>query len=292
MKKFAYSFVSAVLVVLAALNISCKGGGDTAAMQAQIDSLTAQVTRQAEDLGFYQGCLSLVTDGLDSIARADTHLLTISTGKEGTITRETILEDLQAYAGMLDRQRQRIAELEGQLDTDNTERARMRALIDHLNQQVEQKNAFIQQLQEKLDSKEFNIAMLQDEVNRLYAANAELTNTVNSQRKTINDTQARLNQAYYIVGTSKELKDAGVLSSKFLGKSKVDVDNIDANLFTKVNVRRFQQLSVNSKSITIKSQHPSDSYEIIVDKKNGTSTLQIRDEEAFWSLTRFLIIQE
>lgn len=291
MKKILIPISAACALV--ATFCACQGGKQTEqALLAQIDSLNTTVQQQAEDLGFYQGCLSLVTDGLDSITRADSNLITITTAGEGTVTRESIREDLLTYSSMLDRLRQRSAELEQQLGQAGSDRQRMQTLINHLNQQIEKKDATIQELQKKIEQKDFSINMLQDEVNQLYALNAELTNTVQSQRKTINDTQARLYRAYYIVGTSRELKDADILSGRFLAKSKVDVDNLDLSLFTRVDTRRFQQLKVDSKSITIKSQHPSGSYEIITDKKAGTSTLRILDEPAFWSINPILIIQK
>ena len=167
----------------------------------------------------------------------------------------------------------------------------LKSLLDMLNQRIIDKDVTIQDLQEKADAKDFKIAMLQDEVNRLYTENANLKDEISSQRKTINIAQGIINEAYYIVGTSKELKAANILSGKFLGKSKVDVDNIDLSLFKQVDIRKFHRLNVDGK-ITLKSQHPSDSYRVEYDKESKTSTLYVTDEIDFWSLTRYLIIQQ
>jgi uncharacterized coiled-coil protein SlyX len=250
------------------------------------------VEQQTQDLEFYQSCLTLVSDGLDSIAKADNNLMTVATNKEKTITRESIKQDLDAYASLLTRQRERINQLESQMGEGGKDRERMQALIDHLNQQIAEKDATIQKLQEKLETQEFNVALLQDEINYLYSQNARLKDDIREKDERINVAHDLLNEAYYIIGTSSELKKAGVLSSRFLGKSKVDVDNIDARHFTKIDIRKFGKLTINSKSITLKSQHPKDSYKTTTDKKAGTTTLEILDKNDFWGLTHFLIIQE
>ncbi len=291
MKKtfFLVAIAAKILVVVISLN-ACRGG-EVKALQAQVDSLSATVVEQAEDLGFYQGCLTMMSSGLDSIAKADSNLVAVASNKENTITRESIKENLDAYAALLTRQRQQISKLQNDLENSTKERVQMQALIDLLNRKIEEKDATIQRLQESLEISDFNVEMLQDEVTRLYAANEELTNTVNAQRQTIAVAQRMLNEAYYIVGSSKELKEAGVLSSRFLAKSKVNPDEIDASLFKTIDIRRFKKLTIPSSKPTIKSQHPSDSYKIISDKGSNTSTLQILDEISFWSITRFLIIQ-
>ena len=158
----------------------------------------------------------------------------VITNQEGTVTRESIKQELNTYANMLIRQRERIGALENQLTQANEQRSKLQTLLNHLNRQIAEKDATIQELQKKVEQKDFNLTMLQDEVTRLYAENEELSNKVQTQRKIINISQDKLHEAYYIIGTSKELKQTGVLSSKFLGKAKVDVDNIDVSNFKKV----------------------------------------------------------
>ena len=271
--------------------VSCQDGSEKQAMQSQIDSLTTELDKQAQDLGFYQECIAMFTEGMDSIAKVDSNLMTLTTNQEGTVTRESIKQDLDTYAGMLARQRERIGRLESQLNDANEERSQLRALLDRLNEQIAEKDAIIQELQDKLEQSNFNIKMLQDQVNRLYSQITDLQVENKNQRKAINIAQDMINEAYYIVGTSKELKEAGVLAGKFLSKSKVDVNNLDVSVFTKVDLRKFTRLNVEGK-ITLKSEHKSDSYKIEYDKQTKTSTLYILDEGDFWKTTRFLIIQK
>ena len=290
-KNYFCHTICAISACATVLLFQACGGNQTEALQSELDSLMTIVEQQNQDLEFYQSCLFLVSDGLDSIAKADNNLVAVASNKEKTVTRESIKQDLDAYASLLTRQRERINTLERQMTEGNKDRERMRGIINMLKQQVDEKDATIQKLQEKIETKDFNIALLLDEINLLNAKVAAQKQELKSKDEVIKVAQEMLNEAYYIIGSSKELKQAGVLQGNFLGKSKVNVDEIDASVFTKVDISKFQQLTIQSKKITIKSQHPSTSYRITTDKKSGITTLEILDEIDFWSISRFLIIQ-
>ena len=292
MKKHFYLVICVALSTMAVLSFQACKGDQTEALQSQVDSLTATIEQNNQELEFYQSCLFLVSDGLDSIARADKNLMTVASSREKTITRESIKQDLAAYADLLTRQRERINQLEAQMGEGGKERERMKGLIGILSKQIEEKDATIQKLQKKVETQDFNVALLQDEINGLYTKIATLKHENKSKDEAIKVAQEMLSEGYYIIGSSSELKKLGVLSSRFLGKSKVNVDEIDESIFTKIDTRDFLQLTIPSKKVTIKSQHPSTSYKLTTDKKSGTTTLDIVDELDFWSVTRFLIIQK
>lgn len=292
MKKHFYLVICVALSTMAVLSFQACKGDQTEALQSQVDSLTATIEQNNQELEFYQSCLFLVSDGLDSIARADKNLMTVASSREKTITRESIKQDLAAYADLLTRQRERINQLEAQMGEGGKERERMKGLISILSKQIEEKDATIQKLQKKVETQDFNVALLQDEINGLYTKIATLKHENKSQAEALTVAQEMLNEGYYIIGSSSELKKLGVLSSRFLGKSKINVDEIDESIFTKIDTRNFLQLTIPSKKVTIKSQHPSTSYKLTTDKKSGTTTLDIVDELDFWSVTRFLIIQK
>ena len=292
MKKHFYLVLCVALSTMAVLSFQACKGDQTEALQSQVDSLTATIEQNNQELEFYQSCLFLVSDGLDSIARADKNLMAVASSREKTITRESIKQDLAAYADLLTRQRERINQLEAQMGEGGKERERMKGLIGILSKQIEEKDATIQKLQKKVETQDFNVALLQDEINGLYTKIATLKHENKSKDEAIKVAQEMLNEGYYIIGSSSELKKLGVLSSRFLGKSKVNVDQIDESIFTKIDTRDFLQLTIPSKKVTIKSQHPSTSYKLTTDKKSGTTTLDIVDELDFWSVTRFLIIQK
>lgn len=291
-KNYFCHTICAISACATVLLFQACGGNQTEALQSELDSLMTIVEQQNQDLEFYQSCLFLVSDGLDSIARADNNLVAVASNKEKTVTRESIKQDLDAYTSLLTRQRERINTLERQMTEGNKDRERMRGIINMLKQQVEEKDATIQKLQEKIETKDFNIALFLDEINKLHAQNVTLKKENKEKGEALEVAREMINEAYYLIGTSKELKESGVLKGKFLGKSKVNVDEIKSSNFTQVDKTKFHQLTVDSKKITIKSQHPTNTYRITTDKKSGTTTLDILDEIEFWDQTRYLIIQK
>ena len=290
MKKITLSLTLASTLMAAVGFMSCDGESKSS-LKMQVDSLTTKLEEQAEDLSYYQDCLDIVSDGLDSIAAADSSLMMVTGNKEGTISKESIRENLAAYADMLARQHERIQNLENELSGNKRELSKMKQLIAYLNKQIAEKDATIKSLNEQLDQKNFDINKLKEEVGRLNVTNADLTNTVKQQDEAITVAQEMLNEAYYIVGTNKELKKQGVLSKKFLGKAQMNSD-VDVSAFKKIDIRQVTQIQVDSKNAKILSSHPSNSYSIRVDKANKSSVITILDEVAFWSLTRYLVIEK
>ena len=100
--------------------------------------------------------------------------------------------------------------------------------------------------------------------------------------------QVTLNEGYYAIGTAKDLKDVGLLSSGF-HKKKVNYENFNQDIFQKVNIRNTTQLIIPSKIIKILTTIPSESYTL---SRDGNSTvLTINDVDRFWSLSKYLVIQ-
>ena len=100
-----------------------------------------------------------------------------------------------------------------------------------------------------------------------------------------------LNECYVKVGTKKELKDVGLLISKGLfSKKKVDNSNLNKDLFMKVDIRNFLELSIPAKKIKIMTpEPPATSY--LIKKTSSGVVLQIQDPTAFWNVSNYLIIQ-
>lgn len=287
-----HALMASLLFAGSVVALTSCSDGKTNSLQAQIDSLNNIVEHQAQELDYSQSCLSLITESIDSLAMADSTLIRVTTNREGTLTKESIREDLNGYKNILQHQRARLNELEQQVRANGTEMAKMASVISYLSKQLAAKDAQIQDLQNMLEQSNFDIAQLQNKVTQLYNSNSDLQSTISSQQEVISAAQEMMNEAFYIIGTSKELKAAGVLSGKFLGKSKVNANNINSELFNKVDIRQVTSIRVDSEKPTIKSQHPSNSYRIVPNKKDKTSEIQIIDEIDFWSLTHYLIIQK
>lgn len=273
---------------LALMALTACENGQSEKLQTQVDSLTAKVEQQANDLSYYSSCLTLLSEGLDSIATYDNTLYSTIKSKEGTITKESIRENLHSYASMLERQKNRISELENKLNNTNSEVTQMKSLIAYFKKQIEEKDATIARLQETVERKDFEISMLEATIDKLTTMNANLNATIKSQGEVITTAQNMLNEAYYIIGTSKELKRLNIIKGSKLNTK----EDFSLEPFTRIDIREITQIAVNDKNIEIKSQHPKNSYHIVNDKKNNTSIIYIDDEVKFWSISRYLVIEK
>ena len=138
-------------------------------------------------------------------------------------------------------------------------------------------------LQSELAKKDETIEKLADDVNEL-AQHAEL------QAEKIREQDKSLNVAYYVFGTSSELKDQKILSGGFLKSTKVLSDTFNKDYFLQIDIRNVTQIPTYSTKAKLWSNHPEGTYEF-VETGNGNLTLNITDTQRFWSLTKYLIIE-
>ena len=125
---------------------------------------------------------------------------------------------------------------------------------------------------------------------RISHADKQLNIKVDRQADVLNKQDKLLNEAYVKIGTKKELSDLGLLSGGFLKKKKLDTEAIQKSMFTKVDIRKVTELTINSAKPKIITQMPASSYKIEKKDKN-TSVLYILDHEAFWGVSNYLVIQ-
>lgn len=289
MKKSKISVMS--LVVLAGLTIvGCKDN-KAEALQKQLDSLANVDSLRAEDVTSMAQFIQVMSDGMDSIA-AQEGIVRKSSNPEGKrIDKETLKTQLSTLNDIVKRQREHIAELEQKLSSSNSSYSqRVKKLIAYYKQQLDEKEAKIAELQAELDKKNADIAKLNDDITALNTTNTQLNNTVAEQQTVMNAQDETIHEAYVQIGTSKELKNKGLLTGGFLAKKKIDVSKLKSADFSKIDIRNYNDINLNSKKPQIMTQMPAGSYEI-TQNVNGTSTLHIKDVNKFWSVSKFLVIK-
>jgi len=108
------------------------------------------------------------------------------------------------------------------------------------------------------------------------------------------ETENMQNIAYYIIGTSKELRDKKVIdhTGGFIGisKAKSFTGDIDNTYFTKVDITTFNELAVMKKKAVLLSNHPSGSYKFISIDKQSVEKLVILNFTDFWSRSKYLVV--
>lgn len=166
----------------------------------------------------------------------------------------------------------------------------MKKAIAKITDQLTTKQQEIANLRNLIDNKNVNIAQLQNKVEKLGQNITELTDANRKQNEDLRAQDAKLNEAYFIIGSKKELKDSGILSKgNLLSKSKVDLSNTELSKFTKIDIRDQKTFHIPSKNAKIMTTVPPGSY--TMDISGNSCTLTVIDTNKFWSVNRYLVIQ-
>lgn len=285
MKKFAFI----IMAMLVAFAFTACNDGQKSKEQQQLDSLMQANSMTQKELAEYVSLVNSISESLDYIQSAENE---IYKAKEGSASdrKAAVREKIQNLSNVVNEQREKIAELERKVKSAGANGAKLQALINTLKVEIEQKDALIGDLQRQVESQNFDIANLKENVSVLTASNEELTTNlsekeevINAQTEKMNAQTEKMNEAFVKVGTSKELKNAGVLE-----KSRLNASNLAAAGFKKVDIRNFTELTVPSKKIEILTQMPKNSYVATVE---GNSTkIKIYNPESFWSVSKYLIV--
>jgi len=263
-------------------------GNKSAETQSQVDSLKAALEQRNADYQQLDEFLTIVSSGLDSIARQETDIYNM--GKESpTISREQIKEDLSRFQQTLKLQRERIAQLERKLNASSGEGQKMKSIIASLKLQLTEKESQIAELQSQLNDKNFTIQDLSQRMGVMSKRITAQEEVITSQNEMMQQQDDIINEGFYKIATKSELKDAGLLTGGFLKKNKIDYNNVNKSQFRSIDIRQFTELSIPSKTPKILTQVPEDSY--VLETNGNKSVLRIIDINKFWSVSKFLIIQ-
>lgn len=286
MRKF---FLFVILTV--ALLTSCTNNSqEKSELMSQLDSLKMENQKKEKDINDMMSYVNLLADGLDSIAKQEDILFNSNKGREGVIVnREQLKKNLDAFENTIIQQKQRISQLADSLKAKGENLNKLQVLVDYLNHQLEEKDNVIKSLRADLENNKVNIANLQRKVRSLSDSNTELTSKVESQSTALAAQAEMINECYVKIGNKKTLSALGIITGGLLKKTKINPSAINQSQFTKVDIRYFTEVPLQSSKPEILTQMPSSSYKIEKTGKNS-SVLYVVDPAAFWSLSNYLVI--
>lgn len=288
MKQIGMICLSAILLLASCVQNS----KEYKQVKAENDSLKIESARNSSELNEMLTILNDVEDDFQAIREAENYLTYQNTdGELSPNKREQIKQNMLLITETLKKNKQTISELEDKIKKSNVNSSALRKTIERLNSEMDQKALMIANLQEELANKNVRIQELDEKVSVLNEDVEVLSATTALQTQSLQAQDKELHTAHYCFGTAKELKDQNILTGGGLfSKAKALEGNFNRDYFISIDIREVKEIPLFAGKATLRSNHPDGTYELMKDQ-DGNLTLRITNEDLFWSLGRYLVIQ-
>lgn len=255
-------------------------------LTAQNNSLTAELSEKSAALDQAMQAIAEIQEGFLAINEAEGRVNINSQGGEGVSDAERLREDILFIQQKMEDNRKQIEDLQKKLKASGSETANLRRMLSNLQKELEDKVNRIASLQAELAQKNIRIAELDNAVVMLTGDVNTLQQISDAQQEVIEEQVEQLHRAWFVFGTAKELKEQNILKQ---GDVLTSTD-FNKNYFTEIDIRVDQVFPLYAKQAKLLTTHPVGSYELVKDEEKQL-TLNVLDFEAFWSVSRYMVIQ-
>ena len=262
------------LTALASCNEGAKKTENAA--RAERDSLNQVIAQKDDEINDMMTTLIDIEDGFREITDAQNRV-TLAKQGEGTNSKQRIAENFQYIQSMMQQNKDLIAKLQQQARESSIKGDKLKKIIASLQEQMEKKDLHINELNNEINT-------MQDDARAMKSEN-------DAQAQKLQEQDKQLNTAWFVYGTKDELKKQQILTKDGLfSKSKILQGNFNREYFTKIDIRVDRDIKLYSKDAKVLTSHPASSYRLTADA-NKQLILRINDPIAFWSTSKYLVIQ-
>lgn len=255
-------------------------------LTAQNETLATELSEKNAALDQAIQAIADIQEGFRAINEAEGRVSVSTQGGEGISDAERMKEDILFIQQKMEENRKQIERLEKKLKASGNETASLRKVIANLQKELEEKVASIAALQNELAEKNIRIAELDKAVATLTGDVNNLQQVTDAQQEVIEQQVVQLNTAWYVYGTAKELKEQNILR----GGKVLSSAEFNKGYFTEIDVRVDRVFPLYAKHAQLLTTHPAGSYEFVKDA-DKLLTLNVLDFDAFWSVSRYMVIQ-
>ena len=287
------SIVCASCAMLLAASCDVERSEKYQALLAERDSLYTEAVAAKGGFDNALNTINEIENALESV-RAQENIIMMD-NQEGNTNKA--VSEINAIQQTLQENRTKIANLEKQLADQGSKSKALNQTVSRLKKQLEEKDVFITNLKEELQQSRQQIAELNEQVSDLNENINELTSNIDvmtvqnaAQQATIENQDAMLNTVWICIGTQQVLVEKGVLSKGGIFQpSEISKQGFDKSQFMQGNKRDLDIIPLNTKRAKVMTNHPAGSYEV-TETEDGNKVLEIRDKEAFWSMSNYLVV--
>ncbi len=283
-----------ILPLLVIALIACNNSKQEGIVE-QNDSLVSVVIEQQKITNDLVSTLIAIDDNLQEIKEKE-NLIGVNMGTpEGNSPdiQKRINQDIKDIYTLMLANKEKITELEQKLKSSDSNTKNLNSLVSRLNRQLKDKSIEIIELKEQLSTKNIEISSLNFSLEGMSGVVDSIRTANKKTQSVLDSTTTKLYTAYYAFGTKKELKEHKVISNDGLplfGKQKVLSTDFNEDYFTKVDIRNVESIPLFRPKVKMLTNHPEGSYEIVSGEED-TKTVNILDKEAFWSISKFMVVQ-
>jgi len=285
MKKLLFILSAAVLI--ASCNAETKTGSG-AEGNPEVDKLKTENEQLKKDLAEKDEAynesirtLNEIEDNL-SLIRQKENIINLSRNNDPELAvdqKDRIIEEITIINSLMEENKGKIANLRGKLKKGDLKIGELEKMIENLLTKINDQEQTITSLREELT--QYDIAM------------DELTATLNETVAEVEVRDAELNKAFYVIGSTKELKENGIITKEggFIGLGKMIKlkDDFNKDYFTQVDITKSKEIMLGGKKMQILTTHPPASYKVI-ESNNNKEKIEILDSEDFWSISKYLVV--
>jgi uncharacterized coiled-coil DUF342 family protein len=285
MKTITKITTAALFLAITVLGTSCGNNKPSPEETRKTDSLVSRnsglhdsLTEKEAAMQEFINAFNEIQTNLNEIKEKE-KIVTNATQEGDVKSKEgQIQQDIQSIYDLMNKNKARVASLSKKLKTANTKIDGLEQMITNLNAQLSDKDVQIGDLKNKVEQLNIELSTLN-------------TNYQNVEQDNQTKTQ-QLNTAYYVIGTSKELKEKGITDKEggVLGMGKTTELKKDFNKdhFTKIDVTQTMSIPIGAKKIKILTNHPTGSYNVVGEKP--VQKIDITNATDFWGTSKYLVI--
>lgn len=202
--------------------------------------------------------------------------------------KQQILKDIEYVNTLLDQNKKKIASLTAQLNKSGGTIKGLQVRIAELETSMKERETEIADLKTNLTQKDFQIGQLNTKMSEQEVAIAQKDEKITTQT-------AEMNKGFIASGTYKTLKAKGLINKEggFLGigRKEAMLQGFSQSLFTQVNITETKSIPVNSKNAKLITFHPASSYELVRDKDNKIASIDIKNPDEFWKVSKYAVVE-
>jgi phage shock protein A len=274
--------------------ISCNNGNDVERLKAERDSLLRLTNEKDNAINDFMQSFNEIESNLETIKQKE-NIISLKTGGDIELdqaAKDKINDDIFAIYELMKKNKDELNALKSKLRKANIKSSEFEKMIARMTEQLKAKDEEINTLKNDLarlnidiENLNIRIAELNSQMDTLITSNQEKEEILKMQEQ-------KLNTAYFVFGTKKELKQNHIITSEggFIGIGKMQklMDDFNKDYFKTIDIRTTTSIPLMAKKAKLVTSHPANSYYFAGDDQ--IDSLVIKNPEKFWSVSKYLVI--